>query len=123
MARICIVEDSLDAAKRRYGFLAKTLHEVHVVFDNTEVNSRYVDILWPAAGFDLNRVRYGLEGNFPDADLYFVDGLKGDCFRIIDKVGKDRAYINSSDFQILARAEDEGYKVTWKPQEIVERLS
>ncbi len=74
-------------------------------------------------GFNPENIYFCTENIPQDALVYFCDGLKGRCFEIAEKIGKDRVYINSTDFSIEEIAKKEGFKLLDKSiEEVVAEL-
>lgn len=128
MAKICIIEDNYEDLTRRYGFLTKSAHEIQVVLDR-HVKEDWLDEFLTESGFNPQNVSYGLFRTLenpdlvPRADLYFCDGLNGNCFYVADKVGKDKTWILTSDLNTEERAQEEGYNVVkGSLEKILEKL-
>ena len=45
------------------------------------------------------------------ADVYFLDGLRGHCLEIIEKLPKEKAFINTDSNSIIQEAKQRGYNV------------
>ncbi|MBD3247011.1 hypothetical protein GF378_00120 [Candidatus Pacearchaeota archaeon] len=122
MAKICIIEDNERDLIERYSKIARTPNDVHVILDDIilfdygakrdiEGAKRRVNKHLSEAGFNINNLSYDLENPPTDADVYFCDGLKGFCFNLADKLGKERVYIYSDSLRVLEQAKKEGYNL------------
>lgn len=118
--KITIIEDNVYDVVDRYAYLTKTQHEVHVVLDEEGLlrtgmrEDRCNSVLCEKGGFNPENIHYGIDEILP-ADIYFCDGLRGYCFKVVDKLGKDIVYINSDDCEINKRAKERGYNLGgWK---------
>ncbi|MFH1840306.1 MAG: hypothetical protein ABH849_04105 [Nanoarchaeota archaeon] len=123
MVKICVIEDYVRDIIERYGGLTESENVVSVVFIDEAygdaTHRRVTRRSLVEAGFDPDKVHsYDdvRDCEFPEAEVYFCDGLRGACFEIADKLGKDRVYINTTNMGIEDRAEEEGYKTCpgWK---------
>ena len=121
MAKICILEDDVYDLVERYSGLVKTEKEVYPIlcftYDPDEHKSETTNKNLVKAGFDLNKVGYEhIEDNkrvvpFPsDADIYFIDGLKGRCLKIAELIGKEKVIINTDDSGIETLAKEKGFR-------------
>lgn len=113
MAKIIIYEDDQEDLIARYGRLNEN-HEVHVRAPN-EHGWDFKE--WPGedymhlvkAGFreENFRFNYGDPGS-ENADVYFVDGLDGDWYKIIQQLPRDKTFLYSGDLGIRLRAKEMG---------------
>lgn len=126
MGTVVIYEDSPLDLESRYAALARE-HEVYAfLVDDPRVGPR-TEILWNAslealarAGFTRENIVRGLPETHPTADVYFVDGMYGRCFDILQQLPKERTYVNSGSVPVLERAEREGYQIVWSKDDIPE---
>ena len=109
MAKIIIYEDLLLDLIWRYSDLTRE-HEIHGRLVHPESIRPWTGKELVNCGFDPKNFR----DISPDlykkekADLYLLDGLDGDCFRLIKKLPKNRTYINSNSPEINKRARELG---------------
>ena len=121
MPHITIIDENERNVVHRYSSIAKTLapEEVQVVLVGYSERNIFARPELAKKGF--RNVNFGLE-NIPQADIYFCDGLKGDCFEIADRLGKEKTYIYSNDDYVNDRANREGYKIVDDLDGILEGL-
>jgi len=116
MAKVVVFEDFTFDLIRRYSEITRD-HEVHV-----RLADRITDSQAREAGFDPSNViiveKDSTNQNLyfdPERDLigevYFLDSLDGDFLEIIDKLPKDRAFLNSGSKFDREMAERLGYQV------------
>jgi hypothetical protein len=127
MVKIIVFEDDEIDTNLRY----RSLLEDH------QVNVRIVDFRGDHFRNEMFReylVKKGFDGSLihkfsststeESADIYFVDGLVGNCFRILPKLPKEKTYLNSGDASIVDSARCEGYKILeGSIDDVVEKLS
>jgi len=136
MLNICIIReediykyDSKEAIEdliRKYSALTQTSHKLHLALDNRfeEYFRKFPDLyenILINAGFKGENITYFCEANdIPTADIYFYDPRIPDpewspnCLRIIDKLGKDKVYINSGNGAIVTPCRERGYKFLYE---------
>jgi hypothetical protein len=131
MAKIMIYEDEDNALISRYSGLNKN-HDVSVCMVG-EIASIMKDEYSPIldslekSGFNLSQIKGAKYPNrieeIPEADVYFTDGLVGDCFGILERLPKNRAYLNTDDNVLQKRAKEEGYNlVSGDLEKIIEEV-
>jgi hypothetical protein len=118
MAKIMIYEDSRNSLIERYASL-NSEHDVNVrikgnlLWENLELEKeKYGKIIdLSEAGFDHNKI-LPLTPKFQeeDADIYFVDGLDGDCFNLLERLPKDKTFLNTGDGYLEREAIKRGYQ-------------
>jgi len=111
MAKIAVYEDSHIDAELRYGSLLDD-HEFHIYFtDLPGVTFEEIKPTLTEIGFHPERIYFGLPDEPMKADAHFVDGLRGDCMKILPKLPKDKAYMVSINLRWQEEAEKLGYEV------------
>ena len=110
MAKIIIYEDDERDLIDRYSKLTKE-HDVHIRFTQLEEDEIGYRLL-ERSGFKRENYMNGY-GNpqTENADVYFVDGLKGYCFNILEQLPKDKAFLNSDSGWILKQAQEKGLNI------------
>ncbi len=145
--KICILEDEDEDAIRRYSDrcphfdLTGTPHDVHVVLaedligeygsgfppgEREEFGRTYISNKLSKAGFKPENIHYADRSwkDIPiDADVYFCDGLRGACFSIAERLGKNKVFINSTNMGIEERARKQGFRLLEGTLELEEILS
>lgn len=122
MAKICIVEDKVSDLLRRYRFLANIEHEKYVVFWGMLSQEELTDINQEIHPIEITHDLSAL----PEADIYFMDGLERNCYRLAKRVGKNKTYIYSGSKVILDEANKAGYRIISiqdQLEEVVAKLS
>ena len=61
-------------------------------------------------GLNTGNIYFGFQDTPNDAAIYFCDGLKWKCFKLAEKLGKGKVYINSDDFGIMREARGRGFR-------------
>lgn len=124
MARIGIIEDSDYDASERYKSIL-TENEVYLVLiDQTTREKEVAQKSLQRKGFDMTRFYFELDQMPTDLDVYFCDGLKGQCLEVANRFGKERTYIQTSSHHIEEQASQRGYKIRSESlQEIIKRHS
>lgn len=117
MAKVIVYEDSVDDFIDRYQSLTGA-HDVHLraegmlrgLFGEEHMRDFQLDKL-VNAGFSRENVGLGDVDNIEDADVYFVDGLMGNCFAYLNVLPKDRTFLNSGDPFIVGDARAKGFNI------------
>jgi hypothetical protein len=109
MAKIMIYEDDPRDLVSRYSSLNEN-HDVHV-----RLTSIYNEDEIREAGFDFSKIEKiiidDLPEEMPEADVYFTDGLVGNCFKILEKLPKERSYLLTDHGFYRMIAKNEGYQL------------
>ena len=124
--KIAIFEDSFQDLKRRYGGLVEN-YELLIHFYGFDYNPK--NTIWsPTLGKRIPMFEFMLrEDGFkefsitedfprtlreiPQADLYFTDGLEGDCFSLLELLPADRSFAYTNNPRIRDRLCAEGKTV------------
>ncbi len=130
MAKIVIYEDSENDLISRYAGLTKN-HDVYVRherrgnFGPSSLRWDYGDKRFKINGFNTDNFQNGYgDPSQESADVYFLDGLRGFCLEIIEKLPKERAFINTDSSSIIQEAKQRGYNVVeGSVKDIVSRFS
>jgi len=123
MVKILIYEDSESDTRSRYAYLTKE-HDVHVrCFPESPLVGFQRDKL-EKAGFKPENIREGHKGVGEErADIYFVDGLDGDCIHLLSQLPKERTFLNTDDKNLEERAEEQGFQILRvSPKDTIARL-
>lgn len=136
MAKVIVYEDSFDDWRKRYGSVSKNhdLHLVAVAIPHLKSEIEFLrskDSQWlkTEAGYNLNpdNITEFRNPHTPEqADIYFVDGLRGDCFEIMDLLPKDRTFLYTDDSSIQDAAREQGREaqiLRGSPEDLVARLT
>ena len=96
MAKIAICEDSTFDIVNKYGFLCRSAHDVHIYWYDARILDPMKGALY-SQGFKDDNMHDGvfsaeMFSEISSADLIFMDGLKGNCFEIIDGIPKSERY-------------------------------
>ncbi len=124
MAKVMIYEDEIESLVNRYSSLTKN-HDVSVLMvgnivrflddDLEELGEKGFNTSKIKGVFFANRIgnpNWGEEYvEIPDADVYFTDGLSGDCFYILKNLPKEKSYLITGDEVIEEKAKEEGYQL------------
>jgi len=112
MAKVMIYEDGFGDLISRYRRLVKD-HDVHVRHcPDMDMSPFLLKELTEDYGFNGDNIVRGFgDPGSENADIYFVDGLKGRCFDILELLPKDRAYLNSDDTTLVSRVRERGFQV------------
>jgi|WetSurMetagenome_2_1015567.scaffolds.fasta_scaffold985311_2 hypothetical protein len=135
MAKVMIYEDEFRALFNRYSDLVDN-HDVSVCMVGRDVRllGAYSKSL-QESGFDNSKVKGIIDiksepkpnwvQNPPKADIYFMDGLNGDCFHILKFLPKDKTYLFTGDSDVIERAKKEGYKFAsiWNLEKVIRENS
>ncbi|HLD77420.1 MAG TPA: hypothetical protein VJB16_00180 [archaeon] len=115
--KIVIYPDSVQCLLERYTRLTDE-QEVHV--RGLGVPGDYASCRqhWErleAAGFRRELFQEGIgDPSSERADRYYVDGLQGRCFAILDQLPKEKCILVTDDFHIADRGRERGYtSVLW----------
>lgn len=114
MAKITIYEDCATDLVERYGNLTEEHNTTIFLLPNPyiqihnplERTKKFFEI----RGFKPTTLHTELPTIHPQADLYFLDGLRGRCIEIATDLPQNRTYINSTDPRINEQAQKKGYK-------------
>jgi hypothetical protein len=109
MAKIIIYEDEELDIIDRYARLNEH-HEVHVRLIGSNFSSYVIDNLYDYY-FERERIIRGIPKEEEEADVYFMDGLRGKCFEIIDGLPKERCFIVTGSVWVTEKAEERGYNL------------
>jgi len=121
MAKVMVFEDNETDLVMRYYRLTRN-HDVHVRFDIPRRSRESVLLAELASrGFQAKKLDWDEEPE--QADIYFVDGLDGHFFNILEKLPKDRAFLNSNNPYLMDDARAEGYQVLeTTPEQAIEQV-
>ena|SRR3989338_1729820 len=113
MAKIVIYEDGESDLISRYSRLTAE-HEIHVrhsprgEFGPSSLKWDYST--FKKRGFDTSKFQNGYGTPSEEAaDLFFVDGLNGYCFEIVEQLPRERTFINSDSATIHKLAKERGF--------------
>jgi len=129
MAKVLVFEDHLGDLQFRYRSLTKK-HSVGVRLFRKVKKSDIAKLA--KEGFERGNIKEGFDHNEDyRADVYFLDGLDGDWIGIasrlgqLQKVDKERIYVNSSSSSIEGDARQRGYGIVDREtvDQIVEKLT
>jgi hypothetical protein len=119
MAKVCIIEDDYFDLVKRYDVLISTSHDIHIVLNECVLSSCRHDKDGGKArigkrisnvGFNPENLVYGFKNTPTDADIYFCDGLRGECLILAERLGRERVYINTTNEDLRESAEKMGLK-------------
>ncbi len=136
MAKVIVYEDNFSDWHRRYGPVSKDhdLHLVAVAIPHLKSEIEFLrseDSQWlkEEQGYNLNpdNVQEFRNPHVPEkADIYFVDGLDGFCFEIMDLLPKDRTFLYTEDSRVQDAARQQGREaqiLKESPKDLVSRLT
>jgi len=117
MAKIVVYEDSENDAINRYSSLVDR-HEVHIRIPGSPMYGLECRRELEEAGFEPELIHgdYGEPGE-EIADVYFVDGLGGDCVSILRELPREKSCLYSDDRNIEDRVRGLGFTVADKTVE------
>lgn len=127
MAKICIIEDSDKDLVKKYGSLKGSSHEVRVVFVNPTLSTPNIE--WLKGSLERDGFKEVVfykgepsEADIPQADIYFCDGLGGECYDFADRLGKDKTFFYTNSNIINETAPGRGYKLAHDLEKILKSL-
>lgn len=116
MVNVMIYEDSVEDLIERYVSLISN-HNVFVwikEFSQSRLCDFYKESI-AKAGFRAENVKEDVEcdwfANPPQAEVYFIDGLKNKCFDLLSKLPANRTYLNTDNEHLQAEARKQGFQV------------
>lgn len=136
MVKICILEDYFKETIERYSAILpcdvdgkprpEYSHEVHLIFDSVVVPPRFrgsgIQSL-VRRGVNPRNIHFDFDYVPIDAAIYFSDWLKGQCFKLAERLGRDKLYVFPANRQIREKAQQRGLKILDRPvEEIVAAL-
>ena len=117
--KIAIFEDNIDDIMSRY-YPAFKRNElvVHYSFSGTLGEKEYVkDRLSSVKNCSLIAGIPRDKDRLPKADLYFSDGLDGECFGLLAMLPRERTFLYSHSPSIIEEAKTNGYRtILWPDQ-------
>lgn len=113
-----VYEDDPISLVERYSHLNEN-HEVYVHFAGLfarYLNKKGLRNLLKESGFDLKKVKSSFDevdwfNSPPEADIYFTDGLGGECFDILERLPKERSFLYSGNVVLQKTAKKRGYEL------------
>ena len=105
MAKIVVYEDGYMDLIDRYAHLTKE-HDIHVRHPTHHIEFERPE-RYRQHGFNPDNFKAFGNPKEDDADLYFLDGLRGLCFQFATELPKDKTFIYSDSREI----EDEARKI------------
>lgn len=110
MAKIIVYEDEYMDLIDRYSHLTNG-HDIHVRHPNGHPEFERPE-RYRKHGFNPDNFRsFGYDDPKEEADIYFLDGLRGLCFQFATKLPKDRTFIYSSSEEVNSEAKRIGLGV------------
>lgn len=110
MTKVIIYEDNAYDLVGKYFGLSKEKYDIHVRFGfmNHPGNVGVLELL---ASKGFNNVKdLDFDSAFEEADVYFVDGLKGYCFEVLRQLPRERSFLFSGDSDLVNEAKKQGYQ-------------
>mgnify|MGYP001591684168 CR=1 FL=1 len=122
MVKVVIYEDSEDDLIQRYGSLVRD-HEVHVRIKKPTSIFPVDRAKIIKAGFVESRI---IEDWFTpiQGDVYFLDGLNGDCLPILERLPRGNSFLNTGTVYLEEEARKRGHVILeTTPQEAIRSLN
>jgi hypothetical protein len=119
MAKIMIYEDSAVDLIDRYVSLTRD-HEVHAIYRGRLPG--YVRDSLEVEGFKVGEYK---DPSQESADVFFLDGMRGACFSILEKLPRDRSFLKTHDSGLEMEALKQGYQVLpygTTPEEAIQQV-
>lgn len=133
MAKVMVYEDDVNDLIRRYSGLTSS-HDVHVRH-SVEVKDPCSPLAeeWTASwvvkrfennGFNVANFREGYDSPESEvADVFFVDGLGGRGLSILERLPRDKAFLNTDSQSTEKAAQEKGYQIlSGSPEEAIVKV-
>ena len=130
MVKIVVIEDDEEDIVRRYGSLTSN-HDVHLRLEGLlgsdfARSSNYLLAHFGKNGFSPENIqRADINAPIEQADVYFLDGLRGRCFSWLENLPRNRTFIYSDSSAVKNVAKERGYAdqiLKVSPEEAIKRV-
>src|SRR3989344_7887486 len=112
--KIAIFEDGWDDLIDRYSPISgKEFRLIIYYASGISLTTKYLNADLRLKGFENFTLKSGLPSNeeIPKADLYFLDGLRGDCFGLLEALPKKRSFVYTNNPVIRDELLSQGQRV------------
>ncbi len=109
---VCIVGPIADFMKEKYSSIPKKLEKKGFNLSQitgTRYANRIGNSVWESEYVEI-----------PEADVYFLDGLGGDCLDLLERLPKDKSYLYTGDEEIELEAKRKGYQLVRTKKDLEE---